>query len=60
MTGRNVQFHWHYSSDPVMHHTTLEISKGVLTEGLVKERIATAQGDRCLAQYIVIDRTELV
>lgn len=61
MADRLIRFHWHYNSDPAMHSTDLRLPRGeAATETVIKEQIAIGQGDRCLAQYIVITDMERV
>lgn len=56
-----IRFHWHYNSDPDMHTTDLELPRGeYVSEAMIKEWIAVEQGDRCLAQYMVITEMERV
>lgn len=51
--------HWHFNSESVEHATVLTID-GYTGEAVILERIATAAGDRALAQYIVISRVERI
>lgn len=60
MAERRIRFHWHYNSDPQMHHTDLTLTETWTTEAVIKDQIAVLEGDRCLAQYMVIERMEKV
>jgi len=62
-----IRFHWNFNSeftipasDRPAHSTDLSLDEGLTSEAVIKERIATTEGDRCLAQYIVINSMERV
>ena len=60
-----IRFHWNHIhelnalDEPLPQHSTeLELNGPFTSEGEIKERIAVAEGNRALAQYIVIHSME--
>lgn len=55
-----LRLYWHYNSETEIHDSVVDID-GYASQVQIAEQIATANGDRTLAQYMVFtDRIERV